>query len=160
MVHIPVIAANLYPFSRTGRTAAGKTVFRILFHSADFYILLDPHCVIRCFEGKEDEIASCICCLYCFEKCMMEGAYVGDHGHRSVNPFAGRESEKFKQKTETAESRLLSVGAAGLMAAELLAKRKFDVNRTEKEKAFGGQLNLADKPPTKRKKFTAVRMTL
>ncbi len=40
-----------------------------------------------------------------------------------------------------------------------MQKEKFDVNCTEKEKAFGGQLNLADKPPHKEKNPLVCGMT-
>ena len=147
-VHIPVIAANLI---RSPEQAEQQLEDGIQdFISLGRPHIADPHWCNKVFEGKEDEIKRCICCLYCFES-MMEGAYVGDHGHCSVNPFVGRESEKLKENGNGRKVVIIGAGAAGLMAAELLAKRKFDVTVIEKEKAFGGQLNLADKPPHKEK---------
>ena len=81
----------------------------------------------------------------------MEGAYVGDNGHCSVNAFVGREDEKLLQNGSGRKAVIIGAGAAGLYSAELLARRGFDVTVLEKENCAGGQLNLADKPPHKEK---------
>lgn len=147
-VNIPVIAANLI---RSPEQAEKQLEDGIQdFISLGRPHIADPQWSNKAAEGREEEIKRCICCLYCFES-MMEGAYVGDHGHCSVNPFVGRENEHLKENGNGRKVVVIGAGAAGLMAAELLAKRKFDVTVIEKEKNFGGQLNLADKPPNKDK---------
>ena len=77
---------------------------------------------------------------------MMNGAYVGDNGHCSVNPFVGKEDIKLSENGNNRKVVIVGAGVAGLTAAELLAKRKFDVTILEKESEVGGQINLADKP--------------
>lgn len=147
-VNIPVIAANLIrsPEQAEKQLQEGIQDFISLGRPQ----IADPQWCNKVLENRENEIKRCICCLYCFES-MMEGAYIGDHGHCSVNPFVGRESEKLAENGRNRKVVIIGAGPAGLTAAELLAKRKFDVTVIEKSERAGGQLNLADKPPHKEK---------
>lgn len=147
-VNIPVIAANLIRSPEQAEQQLQEGI-------QDFVALgrphiADPHWCNKVLENREDEIKRCVCCLYCFES-MMEGAYIGEHGHCSVNPFVGRESEKLPENGNSRRVVIIGAGVAGLTAAELLAKRGFEVTVIEKEKQAGGQINLADKPPHKGK---------
>lgn len=147
-VNIPVIAANLIrsPEQAEQQLQAGIQDFVALGRPH----IADPHWCNKVLENREDEIKRCVCCLYCFES-MMEGAYIGEHGHCSVNPFVGREGEKLPENGNSRRVVIIGAGVAGLTAAELLAKRGFEVTVIEKEKQAGGQINLADKPPHKGK---------
>ncbi len=147
-VNIPVIAANLIRSPEQAEQQLQEGI-------QDFVALgrphiADPHWCNKVLENRKNEIKRCVCCLYCFES-MMEGAYIGDHGHCSVNPFVGREGEKLPENGNGRKVVIIGAGVAGLTAAELLAKRGFDVTIIEKEKQAGGQINLADKPPHKEK---------
>ena len=147
-VNIPVIAANLIRSPEQAEQQLQEGI-------QDFVALgrphiADPHWCNKVLENRKNEIKRCVCCLYCFES-MMEGAYIGDHGHCSVNPFVGREGEKLPENGNGRKVVIIGAGVAGLTAAELLAKRGFDVTVIEKEKQAGGQINLADKPPHKEK---------
>ncbi|MDO4364289.1 MAG: FAD-dependent oxidoreductase, partial [Clostridia bacterium] len=113
-------------------------------------LLADPHWVNKVKEGKEDTIKRCVCCLYCFES-MENNAYAYTHGKCSVNPFIGRDSLKLDNNGNGRKVAIVGSGVAGLTAAELLAKRGFDVTVYEKDSVPGGQINLADKPPHKEK---------
>ena len=148
VVDIPVIAANLIrsPKQAEEQLQAGIQDFVSLGRPH----IADPHWAEKVQSGNEDKIKRCICCLYCFES-MMEGAYVGDNGHCSVNAFVGREDEKLLNNGNGRKVVIIGAGAAGLYSAELLARRGFDVTVLEKENSAGGQLNLADKPPHKEK---------
>lgn len=148
VVDIPVIAANLIrsPKQAEEQLQAGIQDFVSLGRPH----ISDPHWAEKVQSGNEDKIKRCICCLYCFES-MMEGAYVGDNGHCSVNAFVGREDEKLLNNGNGRKVVIIGAGAAGLYSAELLARRGFDVTVLEKENSAGGQLNLADKPPHKEK---------
>lgn len=148
VVAIPVIAANLIrsPKQAEEQLQAGIQDFVSLGRPH----IADPHWAEKVQSGNEDKIKRCICCLYCFES-MMEGAYVGDNGHCSVNAFVGREDEKLPNNGSDRKAVIIGAGAAGLYSAELLARRGFDVTVLEKETCAGGQLNLADKPPHKEK---------
>lgn len=147
-VSIPVIAANLIrsPEQAEKQLEDGVQDFVSLGRPH----IADPYWCRKVQEGREKEIKRCVCCLYCFES-MMNGAYAGTHGHCSVNPFVGREKEKLKKDGNGRKIVIIGAGVAGLTAAELLARRGFDVTVLEKEKSAGGQINLADKPPHKEK---------
>lgn len=147
-VNIPVIAANLIRSPEQAEQQLQEGI-------QDFVALgrphiADPHWCNKVLENRVDEIKRCVCCLYCFES-MMEGAYIGEHGQCSVNPFVGREGEKLPENGNSRRVVIIGAGVAGLTAAELLAKRGFEVTVIEKEKQAGGQINLADKPPHKGK---------
>lgn len=148
VVDIPVIAANLIrsPKQAEEQLQAGIQDFVSLGRPH----IADPYWAEKVKSGNEDKIKRCICCLYCFES-MMEGAYVGDNGHCSVNAFVGRENEALIKNGKGRKAVIIGAGVAGLYAAQLLAEREFDVTVLEKNSAPGGQLNLADKPPHKEK---------
>ncbi len=148
VVDIPVIAANLI---RSPQQAEKQLEDGIQdFISLGRPLIADPHWADKVRTGNENLVKRCVCCLYCFES-MMENAYKYDHGHCSVNPFVGREDEQLNKNGSGRKVVIVGAGPAGLTAAELLAKRGFDVTVLEKEKEAGGQLNLADKPPHKEK---------
>lgn len=88
--------------------------------------IADPHWVNKVKAGKEDEIKRCICCLYCMES-MQKNAYKGTHAHCSVNPKLGKESEHPIANGNGRTVVIVGAGPAGLMSAEVLAKR--DLNR-------------------------------
>ncbi|MCC8072901.1 MAG: FAD-dependent oxidoreductase [Clostridiales bacterium] len=148
VVDIPVIAANLIrsPQQAEKQLDDGVQDFIALGRP----LIADPHWVQKVQNGDENKIKRCVCCLYCFES-MMENAYKYSHGHCSVNPFVGRERDKFEKNGSGRRVVVVGAGAAGLTVAELLARRGFCVTVLEKESSVGGQLNLADKPPHKDK---------
>ncbi len=148
VVDIPVIAANLIrsPEQAEQQLQDGIQDFAALGRPH----IADPHWANKVKKRDEKSIKRCICCLYCFES-MMEGAYVGEHGHCSVNPFVGRENIPLKKDGNGRKVLVIGAGVAGLTAAELLSRRGFDVTVLEKDDAPGGQINLADKPPHKGK---------
>lgn len=148
VVDIPVIAANLIRSPEQAESQLQEGIQDFI--SLGRPHIADPHWAEKVQNGKENEVKRCVCCLYCFES-MMEGAYIGDHGHCSVNPFVGREQEKLIANGNSRSVVIVGAGVAGLTAAELLSKRGFDVTVLEKEEKCGGQINLADKPPHKEK---------
>lgn len=147
-VDIPVIAANLIrsPQQAEEQLCAGIQDFVALGRP----LIADPHWANKVYSGNEDKISRCVCCLYCFES-MMENAYKYSHGHCSVNPFVGRENVKLNKNGNGRKVVVVGAGPAGLMCANILCDRGFDVTVIEKESTVGGQLNLADKPPHKEK---------
>lgn len=148
VVDIPVIAANLIRSPKQAELQLEEGIQDFI--SLGRPLIADPHWVNKTQSGNEDVIKRCVCCLYCFES-MMENAYKYSHGHCSVNPFVGRENTYLKKNGNGRKALIIGAGPAGLSAAELLAKREFDVTVIEKEDCAGGQLNLAKKPPHKEK---------
>lgn len=146
VVSIPVIAANLI---RTPEQAEQQLADGIQdFISLGRPLIADPYWADKAERGNADAIKHCVNCLYCFES-MLEGAYIGDHGHCSVNPFVGREKTVLVQNGHRRKVVVIGAGPAGLTAAQLLAQRDFDVTVLEKEEKIGGQIRLANKPPHK-----------
>ena len=148
VVDIPVIAANLIRSPKQAELQLEEGIQD--FVSLGRPLIADPHWVEKTQSGNENLIKRCVCCLYCFES-MMENAYKYDHGHCSVNPLVGRENAEFHKNGNGRKVLIIGAGPAGLTAAELLAKRGFDVTVLEKTSEVGGQLNLAKKPPHKEK---------
>lgn len=148
VVNIPVIAANLI---RSPQQAEKQLEDGIQdFVSLGRPLIADPHWANKVKEGNENLIKRCVCCLYCFES-MMENAYKYTHGNCSVNTFVGREGEQLVKNGNNRRVVIIGAGCSGLTAAELLAKRGFNVTVLEKESTVGGQLSLASKPPHKDK---------
>ena len=148
VVDIPVIAANLI---RSPKQAEEQLEDGIQdFISLGRPLIADPQWVKKVENGNENLIKRCVCCLYCFES-MMENAYKYSHGNCSVNKFVGRENIKLNKNGIDRKVLVIGAGVAGLTAAEILAKRGFEVTVLEKEDEAGGQLNLAKKPPHKEK---------
>ena len=148
VVDIPVIAANLIRSPKQAELQLKEGCQDFI--SLGRPLIADPYWPKKVKNGNENLVKRCVCCLYCFES-MMNGAYKYTHGKCSVNPFVGREDVKLKHNGNARKVVILGAGCAGLTAAELLAKRGFDVTVFEKDSKQGGQLNLASKPPHKDK---------
>lgn len=148
VVDIPVIAANLIRSPEQAEQQLEEGIQD--FVSLGRPLIADPHWVNKVHSGNERLINRCVCCLNCFES-MMHNAYNYSHGTCSINPFVGRENIKLNKNGSGRKIVVVGAGCAGLTAAVILAKRKFDVTVIEKNSDVGGQLNLANKPPHKDK---------
>lgn len=148
VVDIPVIAANLIRSPKQAELQLEEGCQDFI--SLGRPLIADPYWAKEVKNDNENLVKRCVCCLYCFES-MMNGAYKYTHGKCSVNPFVGREDVKLKHNGNARKVVIIGAGCAGLTAAELLAKRGFDVTVFEKDSKQGGQLNLASKPPHKDK---------
>lgn len=91
---------------------------------------------------------------------MQKNAYKGTHARCSVNPKLGKESEHPIANGNGRTVVIVGAGPAGLMSAEVLAKRGFKPIVLEKNAFPGGQLQLANKPPLKEKSIGALRTWL
>ena len=152
-VSIPVIAANLI---RSPEQAESQ----LLEGTQDMISLgrphiADPHWANKVLEGRQEDVKRCICCLYCIES-MQNNAYIGDHGYCAVNPLVGSEDYELPKDGNGRKVLVVGSGPAGLTAAELMAKRGFDVTVMEKSDRLGGQVDLAVKPPHKDKLYWCI----
>lgn len=146
-VSIPVLAANLIrsPEQAEAQLKEGVQDFVSLGRPH----IADPHWAEKALSGK-GTIKRCICCLNCIES-MYANAYVGSHSECSVNPFVGKEGVELKKDGNGRKVAVIGAGPAGLVCAEILADRGFDVTLIEKSDKAGGQINLAAAPPKKGK---------
>lgn len=152
-VSIPVLAANLIRSPEQAEAQLQEGTQDII--SLGRPHIAEPHWANKAYEGREKDIKRCICCLYCIES-MQNNAYIGGHGYCAINPFVGSENYKLAENGNGKEIAVVGSGPSGLMAAELLARRKFKVTVFEKEKNIGGQLALAIKPPHKDKLYWCI----
>lgn len=145
-VSIPVLAANLI---RSPEQAEQQLEDGIQdFVSLGRPHIADPHWANKVKNGQT--VKRCICCLNCIES-MQENAYIGSHGECSVNPFVGHEAQELVKNGDGRKVVVIGSGPAGLMSAEILAKRGFKVVVFEKDETPGGQLKLAAAAPGKAK---------
>lgn len=152
-VKIPVIAANLIRSPEQAESQLNEGVQDMI--SLGRPHIADPYWAKKAESGHPEDIKRCICCLYCIES-MQNNAYIGDHGYCAVNPFVGSESYKLKNNGNGRKVLVVGSGPAGLTAAELMAKRGFDVTVAEKSDKLGGQIDLAVKPPHKDKLYWCI----
>lgn len=147
-VKIPVLAANLIRSPQQAEQQLEEGIQD--FVSLGRPMIADPHWANKVKNGRENEIKRCICCLTCMES-MQTNAYKGTHANCSVNPKLGKEKEVLRHDGNRRVVVIVGAGPAGLMSAEILAKRGFHTVVLEKQKEAGGQLQLANKPPLKEK---------
>lgn len=152
-VSIPVIAANLIRSPEQAESQLNKGIQDMI--SLGRPHIADPHWARKAESGHPEDIKRCICCLYCIES-MQNNAYIGDHGYCAVNPFVGNEDYELQKNGNGRKILVVGSGPAGLTAAELLAKRGFNVTVMEKADKLGGQVDLAVKPPHKDKLYWCV----
>ena len=142
VVSIPVCAAN---FIRSPEQAERQIAegYQDFVGSARTFIC-DPHWVQKIEEGRPEDIKRCIGCLNCISS-FMTNAKVGKNGECALNPAVGREriDNAMPRDGEGKTAVIIGAGPAGLMAAEVLARRGFAVTVYEKEKEIGGQVNTA-----------------
>lgn len=152
-VNIPVIAANLIRSPEQAESQLEEGAQDMI--SLGRPHIADPYWAKKAESGHPEDIKRCICCLYCIES-MQNNAYTGDHGYCAVNPFVGSEDFKFANDGNGRMVLVIGSGPAGLTAAELLAKRGFEVTVAEKSDKLGGQVDLAVKPPHKDKLYWCI----
>lgn len=149
-VSIPVIAANLIRSSEQAEKQLEDGIQD--FVALGRPLIADAYWVEKVKTGREEEVKRCICCLNCIET-MYYGAFAGAKASCAVNPTVAKESEYYNLPNDGNGRKVVVIGGgvAGLTAAEILAKRGFEVTVLEKESIPGGQIQLANKPPKKEK---------
>lgn len=111
-------------------------------------LVADPFFPNKVVCGRENLITPCLRCLDC------EGSLKDTRTLRcAVNPFAGRELQKFMEQPAKAQRRVLVAGGgpAGMQAAITAAQRGHLVILCEAKDHLGGALEFADSVDFKRK---------
>ncbi|WP_251554813.1 NAD(P)/FAD-dependent oxidoreductase [Neobacillus muris] len=145
-VDIPVITVGVIrePEFAENILAEGKADFVALGRGH----IADPEWAKKAYEGRDQEIRKCICCLHC-----MQTVNKNSHVQCSLNIRAGRELE-FKEIKPIEEKRTAAIvggGPAGMEAARVLSLKGYDVTIFEKDDKLGGQLDLVHTPVAKQK---------
>lgn len=145
-ISIPVIAVNNIKEPSVAESLLEEGVCDFIGLGRAF--LADPEWVNKTKEGRENEIRSCIGCLYCFETLGK-----GKHITCTVNARLGRENEykEFKKDGNKQVVAVVGGGPSGMEAARVLSERSYTVVLFEKNDTLGGTLNIADKPLLKEK---------
>ena len=102
--------------------------------------LVDPQCVNKAAEGREDEIIPCLKCFVCLSYDIEEEFAC------SGNPTIGREYilDQFENKNSTPKRvAVIGGGPAGMAAAQFCAERGHSVTLYEKDDKLGGTINFA-----------------
>jgi 2,4-dienoyl-CoA reductase (NADPH2) len=117
-------------------------------------MLADPDLVKKAWEGREDEINTCIAC----NQACLDHTFSGKLTSCLVNPRACRETELLVVPTVKAK-RLAVVGAgpAGLAYATTAAERGHKVTLYDAAGEIGGQFNLAKRIPGKEEFYETLR---
>jgi 2,4-dienoyl-CoA reductase-like NADH-dependent reductase (Old Yellow Enzyme family)/thioredoxin reductase len=109
-------------------------------------LMADPQMPNKAFEGRFDEIRTCIACNTCMQSIFKKGRL-----ECLVNPTLGREKEmEIVPSGHPKKVMVVGGGPGGLNAAWVAAKRGHDVHLFEKEPILGGQLVPGSKTAYKR----------
>ncbi len=109
-------------------------------------MLADPELVKKAFEGREDEINTCIGC----NQACLDHTFTGKLTSCLVNPRACNETELVFTKVETPRRiAVIGAGPAGLGYAVTAAQRGNMITLFEAAREIGGQFNLAKRIPGK-----------
>ena len=108
--------------------------------------LADPEFVNKAYDGKADEINTCIGC----NQACLDHVFRNKRASCLVNPQACYETElDFQPATTKKRIAVVGGGVAGMACACYCAQRGHEVHLLEKEKQLGGQFNLARNVPGK-----------
>ncbi|PSL45873.1 2,4-dienoyl-CoA reductase (NADPH2) [Salsuginibacillus halophilus] len=151
-VKIPVIASNRIndPQDAEDVLAAGKA--DMISMARPF--LADPEIITKGFEGRRDEINTCIAC----NQACLDHVFEGRSATCLVNPEAGRELELTLPVPEMKKHVLIvGAGPAGLEAARTAALRGHTVTIADEKDEIGGQLNYSKIVPGKGEFYETIR---
>jgi len=117
-------------------------------------MLADAELVLKAFEGREDEINTCIGCN---QACLDHG-FEGKEISCLVNPRALNETLLNYQPTEAPKKiAIVGAGPAGLAYATVASERGHSVTLFDAGSEIGGQFNLAKQIPGKEEFYETLR---
>lgn len=117
-------------------------------------MLADADLINKAFEGREDEINTCIGCN---QACLDHG-FEGKEVSCLVNPRACHETILNYQYSESPKKiAVVGAGPAGLAYATVAAERGHSVTLYDANNEIGGQFNLAKKVPGKEEFYETLR---
>ena len=116
--------------------------------------LADPEFAKKAWEGREDEINTCIAC----NQACLDHTFEGKLTSCLVNPRACRETELIVNPVSVKKRfAVIGAGPAGLAFATTAAERGHDVTLYDSATEIGGQFNLAKQVPGKEEFYETLR---
>ena len=117
-------------------------------------MLADADLINKAFEGREDEINTCIGCN---QACLDHG-FEGKEVSCLVNPRACHETIlNYQHSASPKKIAVVGAGPAGLAYATVAAERGHSVTLYDANNEIGGQFNLAKKVPGKEEFYETLR---
>lgn len=109
-------------------------------------MLADPELVNKAFDGREDEINTCIAC----NQACLDHSFTNKLTSCLVNPRACREVDLVVSLVKAPKKiAVVGAGPAGLAYATIAAERGHQITLFDKAQEIGGQFNLAKRIPGK-----------
>ncbi|MEE2720357.1 MAG: FAD-dependent oxidoreductase [Pseudomonadota bacterium] len=143
-VNIPVAATNRINTPETGEDLINNGDADIV--ALGRQMLADPYFAQKAETGRADAINTCIGC----NQACLDYIFADRASTCLVNPFAGRELDIVRKKSETPiKLAVVGTGPAGLSAALTAAESGHTVTLFEGSSELGGQFNLAKRIPGK-----------
>jgi 2,4-dienoyl-CoA reductase (NADPH2) len=116
--------------------------------------LADSHLVKKAFEGRRDEINTCIAC----NQACLDHTFSNILSSCLVNPRACHETELNYNSTQHSKKlAVVGAGPAGLAFATIAAGRGHKVDLFDADKEIGGQFNMAKRIPGKEEFHETIR---
>jgi 2,4-dienoyl-CoA reductase (NADPH2) len=148
------------PLCTTNRINSPSTAEAVLASgSADMVsmarpFLADPLFMKKAYEGREQEINTCIGC----NQACLDHTFVGKRASCLVNPQAAHETSLIiSPTTKPMNIAVVGAGPAGLACATTAARRGHHVTLYEKDDKLGGQFNMAKLIPGKEEFYETLR---
>jgi 2,4-dienoyl-CoA reductase (NADPH2) len=117
-------------------------------------LLADPDLVKKAYEGREDEINTCIAC----NQACLDHTFSGRSVSCLVNPRAAHETLlNYLPATTPKTIAVVGAGPAGLSYATVASGRGHHVTLFDAASEIGGQFNLAKKVPGKEEFYETLR---
>ncbi len=117
-------------------------------------MLADPDIINKAYEGRENEINTCIAC----NQACLDHIFTGQEVSCLVNPRACHETILQYEATQTPKRiGVVGAGPAGLAYATTAASRGHDVTLFDAASEIGGQFNLAKQIPGKEEFYETLR---
>eukprot|EP00164_Ancoracysta_twista_P004026 GFYU01005405.1.p1 GENE.GFYU01005405.1~~GFYU01005405.1.p1 ORF type:complete len:710 (-),score=217.09 GFYU01005405.1:74-2203(-) len=151
-VNIPLVTTNRINMPQVAEDVLANGHADMVSMARPF--LADPDFMVKAFEGREDEINTCIGC----NQACLDHTFKAMPASCLVNPRAGYEWElKFNKTTTPKRVAVVGAGPAGLACSTVASSRGHTVDLFESAGEIGGQFNMAKLIPGKEEFHETIR---